>query len=231
MKISALDIRKQVFRKTLRGYDEHEVNAFLELIASQVEDFHHENRTLRDQLSAMDVQVENYQKIEEALRNALVTAEKVARETKQNADKEVEITLRDAQHRAQRSVESARGILGGVQNDLLDLARQRRDYVTRFRLLVETQLRMLDLKQVEFEDEDNLRRLEEIQRELFERGDADDRSGTKSAALIHEPDQPERNVVAETVADLSIGDPEYGVPVNREQAAEDRPETTHEETS
>ncbi|NNE09561.1 MAG: hypothetical protein HKN20_13455, partial [Gemmatimonadetes bacterium] len=69
---------------------------------------------------------------------------------------------------AQRSVESAREILGSVQRDLLEMAKQRRDYLTRFRLLVETQMKMLDIKQVEFEDEENLRRLEEIQRELFE---------------------------------------------------------------
>ncbi len=169
MKITPLDIRKQMFRKVLRGFDEHEVNAFLELIASQVEELLQKNRGLEEQIASMEVQVENYRKIEEALRNALVTAEKVARETKMNADQEVEHTLKDAQHRAQRAVESARGILEGVQNDLSEMAKQRRDYLTRFRLLVETQLKMLDLKQIEFEDAENIRRLEEIQNDLFER--------------------------------------------------------------
>ncbi len=169
MKITPLDIRKQIFRKTMRGYDEHEVNAFLELIASQVENLLQENRNFSDQISSMEMQLENYMKIEEALRNALVTAEKVARETKQNADQEVELTLKDAQHRAQRSVESARSVLESVQNDLVDMSKQRRDYLTRFRLLVETQLKMLDLKQIEFEDAENLHRLEEIQSELFRR--------------------------------------------------------------
>lgn len=168
MKISPLDIRKQMFRKSLRGYDEHEVNAFLERVANEVEDLLQENRGLHDQVGSLEVQVENYRKIEEALRNALVTAEKVARETKMNADQEVAITLKDAQVRAQRSVESAREILSSVQRDLLEMAKQRRDYLTRFRLLVETQMKMLDIKQVEFEDGENLRRLEEIQRELFE---------------------------------------------------------------
>lgn len=174
MKISPLDIRKQMFRKSLRGYDEHEVNAFLERVANEVEDLLQENRGRQDQLSSLEIQVENYRKIEEALRNALVTAEKVARETKMNADQEVALTLKDAQVRAQRSVEAAREILGSVQRDLLEMAKQRRDYLTRFRLLVETQMKMLDIKQVEFEDEENLRRLEEIQRELFE--DSFDRS-------------------------------------------------------
>ncbi len=163
-----------MFRKSLRGYDEHEVNAFLERVANEVEDLLQENRGRQDQLSSLEIQVENYRKIEEALRNALVTAEKVARETKMNADQEVALTLKDAQVRAQRSVEAAREILGSVQRDLLEMAKQRRDYLTRFRLLVETQMKMLDIKQVEFEDEENLRRLEEIQRELFE--DSFDRS-------------------------------------------------------
>ncbi|NNE09646.1 MAG: DivIVA domain-containing protein, partial [Gemmatimonadetes bacterium] len=102
MKISPLDIRKQMFRKGLRGYDEHEVNAFLERVANEVEDLLQENRGLQDQVGSLETQVENYRKIEEALRNALVTAEKVARETKMNADQEVALTLKDAQVRAQR---------------------------------------------------------------------------------------------------------------------------------
>jgi cell division initiation protein len=194
VKISPLDIRKQMFRKGLRGYDEHEVNAFLERVANEVEDLLQESRGLRDQVGSLETQVANYRKIEEALRNALVTAEKVARETKMNADQEVALTLKDAQVRAQRSVEAAREILGSVQRDLLEMAKQRRDYLTRFRLLVETQMKMLDIKQVEFEDEENLRRLEEIQRELFEDSfDRDRESGhqdTEEMRLAETPHPP-----------------------------------------
>jgi len=37
MKISPLDIRKQTFRKALRGLDEQEVGNFLEMVAEEVE--------------------------------------------------------------------------------------------------------------------------------------------------------------------------------------------------
>jgi cell division initiation protein len=168
MKISPLDIRKQTFRKALRGLDEQEVASFLEMVADEVEEVVQENRALRDRISTSDIQLENYRRIEEALRNALVTAEKVARDTKKNADQEVEIRLKDADLRAQRAVQTARGILESVRGDLVDLAKQRRDFLARFRLLVETQLKMLDLKRNEYEGEEDLRRLEELQRELFE---------------------------------------------------------------
>ncbi|MBM3319993.1 MAG: DivIVA domain-containing protein [Candidatus Eisenbacteria bacterium] len=168
MKISPLDIRKQTFRKALRGLDEQEVASFLEMVADEVEEVVQENRVLRDRIATSDIQLENYRRIEEALRNALVTAEKVARDTKKNADQEVEIRLKDADLRAQKAVQTARGILESVRGDLVDLAKQRRDFLARFRLLVETQLKMLDLKRNEYEGEEDLRRLEELQRELFE---------------------------------------------------------------
>ncbi|MFH1681221.1 MAG: DivIVA domain-containing protein [Candidatus Eisenbacteria bacterium] len=168
MKISPLDIRKQTFRKTLRGVDEQEVASFLEMVADQVQEVIQENRVLRDRLATGDIQLENYQRIEEALRNALVTAEKVARDTKKNADQEVEIRLKDADLRAQKAVQTARGILESVRGDLVELTKQRRDFLARFRLVVETQLKMLDLKKVEYEGEEDVRRLQELQRELFD---------------------------------------------------------------
>jgi len=173
MKISPLDIRKQTFRKALRGLDEQEVGNFLEMVAEEVEGLVQENRDLRDRMNTLEVQVENYRRIEEALRNALVTAEKVARETKSNADQEVELRMKQADLRAQRAIQSARGILEGIRNDLTELAKQRRDFLARFRLLVETQLKMLDLKRVEYEGDEDLRRLDEIQRALFEEIDAE----------------------------------------------------------
>ncbi len=213
MKITPLDIRKQMFRKTMRGFDEHEVNAFLELIASQVEDLLQENRNIKDKIGSMEVQLENYRNIEEALRNALVTAEKVARETKMNADQEVELTMREAQHRAQRAVESARSVLEGVQNDLVGMSKHRRDYLTRFRLLVETQFKMLDIKQIEFEDEENIRKLEEIQSELFHRegrNDVDRKRETVHPPSAGEqengPDAGEQDVV-DIVAAESMSSP------------------------
>lgn len=168
MKISPLDIRKQTFRKGLRGLDEQEVVSFLEMVADQVEGLLQENRELKDRMATAEVQLENYRRIEEALRNALITAEKVARDTKRNADQEVEILLKDADLKARRSVQSARGILESMRSDLVELNKQRRDFLTRFRLMVETQLKMLDLKRVEFESEEDMRRLEDIQRALFE---------------------------------------------------------------
>ena len=192
----------------MRGYDEHEVNAFLELIASQVETLLQENRNINDRISSMEMQLENYMKIEEALRNALVTAEKVARETKQNADQEVELTLKEAQHRAQRSVESARSVLEGVQSDLVDMSKQRRDYLTRFRMLVETQLKMLDLKHIEFEDEENLHRLEEIQSELFRRDAKEERNRGVSDSQItpEEDDGGDAESAAQSVVEIMAAD-------------------------
>jgi cell division initiation protein len=168
MKISPLDIRKQTFRKALRGVDEQEVASFLEMVANHVEEIVQENRVLKDRIATSDIQLENYRRIEEALRNALVTAEKVARDTKKNADQEVEIRLKDADLRSQRAVQSARGILENIRGQLAELTTQRRDFIARYRMLVETQLKMLDLKIVEYEGEEDLRRLEEIQRALFD---------------------------------------------------------------
>ncbi len=215
MNISPLDIRKQTFHKTFRGVDEQEVSAFLELIADQLEEFIQENRNLKDRIATAEVQLENYRRIEEALRNALVTAEKVARDTKSNADQEVEILLKEAELRAQRSIQSARGILEGIRSDLVEMTKQRRDFLLRFRLLVETQLKMLDLKRVEYEGEEDYRRLEEIQQALFDEDPlpGEEKSGppageTEAKAILGMADRLEEAEEAEEAEEEDRPQPE-----------------------
>lgn len=50
MKITPLEIKRQLFKKSLRGYDSVEVETFLEMVSNEVEDLIRENRELKDQL-------------------------------------------------------------------------------------------------------------------------------------------------------------------------------------
>ena len=77
MRLTPLDIRKQEFKKAMRGLDADEVYAFLATIADEYEAVINDNKALRERLLELDDKVQEYRNMEKTLRDTLLTAERV----------------------------------------------------------------------------------------------------------------------------------------------------------
>ena len=88
-----LDIQKKEFRHVLRGYSEDEVDAFLDKVAQEFENLIRENQELKEKVTQTEQSVARYREIEEAIKNALVMAQKNTDELRQNAEKEARLLL------------------------------------------------------------------------------------------------------------------------------------------
>ena len=77
MRITPLDIRKQEFRKAMRGLDSDEVYAFLSTVAEEYEAALSDNKALRERVLELDDKVQEYRNLERTLRDTLLTAERV----------------------------------------------------------------------------------------------------------------------------------------------------------
>lgn len=91
MKLTALEIKQQQFEKTLRGYDVSEVNAYLNLVASEWEHMVGKIRDLETKLETMDERLKHFERVEQALHETLKT-------TKENADHKLESAKKEAEH-------------------------------------------------------------------------------------------------------------------------------------
>lgn len=91
MKLTALEIKQQQFEKTLRGYDASEVNAYLNLVASEWEQMVGKIRDLETKLETMDERLKHFERVEQALHETLKTA-------KENADHKLESAKKEAEH-------------------------------------------------------------------------------------------------------------------------------------
>ena len=100
MKISSLDIRKQEFSRSFRGFDPDEVDAFLNLVSTQWQDMVDELRRAEDRLREQDLKLAHYMKVEEALEEALKTARASSRQTLENAEKRAAALVQEAEDRA-----------------------------------------------------------------------------------------------------------------------------------
>ena len=103
MRMTAMDIRQQQFAvRMFRGFDPQEVDAFLEEMADEVEELSRENAHLKEQLNAFEEKSRGVEGREKTLQDALVTTQRIAEDFKENARREAELVLRDAQLRSQK---------------------------------------------------------------------------------------------------------------------------------
>ncbi|MDQ3020169.1 MAG: DivIVA domain-containing protein [Bacteroidota bacterium] len=100
--ISPKDIKKNDFKKTFRGYDPNEVDAFLETVSLKYERLIEENISFNERIKTLSSDVEVYKENEATLQRAIVKAQDLAEEILENAKKKSENIIKEAELNAQK---------------------------------------------------------------------------------------------------------------------------------
>ncbi len=156
MKISPMDIQRQTFARRFRGLDREEVRSYLTLVAEEVAALQHEREDLARQLQHIKVLLEEHRERETILKNTLLTAQKLSEDIRDNARKQSESVIREAELQADRLVELAQSRAHEVEHSILELRSHRSGIRTDVRALITRLTHLLDLQE-EAELEDNLR--------------------------------------------------------------------------
>ncbi|UCF69949.1 MAG: DivIVA domain-containing protein [candidate division WOR-3 bacterium] len=144
MPITPLEIRKQEFKKTVRGYDSHEVREFLDMVATEMEELLRANAGLSERVKDMDLKIEDYRRMEKILQDTLTTTQKAADDLKSGAKKESETIIANARVEAQRFLKEAQTELGRIREETKIVEHQKLLLVSEFRGLLESYLRLLE---------------------------------------------------------------------------------------
>lgn len=143
MVLTPLDIHNKEFKKSFRGYNEEEVDEFLDKIVKDYERLYQDNIELKETVDRINSKLEHYQHMENTLHNTLVIAQETAEEVKLNAKKESELQLKESEIRGQKLVDEAMSKVRRMNAECEELKKQAQVYRTRMRTLVEAQLEML----------------------------------------------------------------------------------------
>jgi len=138
--LTPLDVRKQEFRRSLRGYEPVGVEDFRARVADELERILREKAVLEERVAALGEQLRAYRERERAMNEALVAAQQLREETRAGAAREAQVIVREAQGEAQRMLDAARASQGEVERQSADVQRQFQAYVAGFRALLERQL-------------------------------------------------------------------------------------------
>lgn len=156
MRITPLDVRKQEFRKGMRGLDPDEVYAFLATVADEYEAALNDNKALRERLLELDDKVQEYRTIERTLRDTLVTAERVTVESKDNARREASLIVKEAQLQAERALRDISSEAVRLRQEIQRLRSQRDAYVAKMRVVAESHVKFIDSAERDFRSDEDL---------------------------------------------------------------------------
>jgi DivIVA domain-containing protein len=143
-RLTPLDVRRQQFPTAMRGYDKAQVDAFRDRVADEMEDLTRRIQDLEAKARGFHEQLRAFREREKALNEALVSAQQLRSEMREQAEREAQLMMREARAEADRLVEAARGEARRITADLEGLERTRRAYIMQIRSLVERQLAELE---------------------------------------------------------------------------------------
>ena len=155
MRITPLDVRKQEFRKAVRGFDCDEVRAFLSTLADEYETVLVDNKQIREMLMEQEDKIQEYQGMERNLRDTLMTAERVMQETRETASKKGDLIIQDAELKARQILEECRLRTEELRREIMSLRKEKESYLGRFKSLAEAQIKFVETHESDFEDLDN----------------------------------------------------------------------------
>lgn len=149
MRLSPLDISKQEFTKSLRGYDPAQVRAFLEKVADELADIEAERARLQQENLKLQTQLDSYKQMEESLRESLLTAQKSLEDARAGSQRERDMMLREAKLEAEQVVRDAERRTQTARDELHRLNTQREAYIKRLRFLLSSQQELIDMLEQE----------------------------------------------------------------------------------
>ncbi len=139
--LTPLDIRRYDFgAKSFRGYDEKKVEDFRNQVAEELERLSRLNAELDSKARGFHEQLRAFRERDKALNEALVSAQQLRSEIREQAEREAQLILREARAEGDRQLDSIRNDTRQLEADMLGLEKSRRAFIGQLRQIAERQL-------------------------------------------------------------------------------------------
>lgn len=137
MRLSSIDIKKQDFKKSMRGYDVSEVEAYLDTVGNNVENLFRELEMLNEQIAKLKEEKEEltneiqvYRENEKTFQKAIVKSQDMAEDVLENAKKRAELIIKEAEILSSKTKMQA-------QEDFLNLRQELEELKSKNELVID----------------------------------------------------------------------------------------------
>lgn len=142
--LTPLDIRRYDFGSALRGYDKARVDEFRDQVAAEVEHLLKQCQELENKAKGFHEQLKAFRDRDKALNEALISAQQLRGDIREQAEKESQLIIREARAEAEKLIDKATGDVRAIQAELDTLVRTRRAFLVQLRMMVQRQLAEID---------------------------------------------------------------------------------------
>lgn len=160
MRITPMDIEQQEFSRSFRGYNEEEVDDFLDKIVKDYEELINENVRLNEEIEKMKERLKEFSEIEESLRGALLNTQKSAEEIKGRVENEAKVMVKKAEIEVEVIKQKASQKEDEVKNEINNLRRYKFMFKEKFKSMLNLYLKMLESE--EFEEQGDYKITEKV---------------------------------------------------------------------
>jgi cell division initiation protein len=153
MRMTALDVQNHTFPRRLKGYDVDEVEQFRSALVEDWTALTAEADALRRRVAELEGRVDELNAHEQALRNALVTAQGMSDELRRTAEHEAQMRVGHAELQAEKILAGAHHEASRLAHDVRELRSLRSRMAASVRATIETHLALLEGFSADPEDE------------------------------------------------------------------------------
>lgn len=149
--LTPIDIHNKEFKRSFRGYDEDEIDDFLDQVVNDYEHLFRENEKLKAELQQAKKRVEQYTTLEDSIKDSLTLAQKTATEytthakqeadtMRENAAKECQNLRREAEMQAQKRIAESKENVRAIVAEYERLVQEKNQFLRRMQTMLESEL-------------------------------------------------------------------------------------------
>jgi cell division initiation protein len=136
IRLSALDIKKKEFEQKMRGFDPIEVKAYLDVVSQEMDALTIEKAQAEHELGETKKRLEHFLGLEQTLERTLVGAQQTSIKMEEQARKEAELIIREAELKRDQALNNINSELDKAQGELFRLRAEYDSTLVRMRALM-----------------------------------------------------------------------------------------------
>lgn len=161
-RLTAMDVRKQQFRRGWRGYDAEEVRMYLQSVAEELERLNLQNGELLEEAGQLRRELAELRSRERTLQETLVSAQKMADELTERSRARADLIVKEARLKSEQTLQEHQDQLARLEAEISRAKLERDLFEKRLRATIEEHVDLLERRQEDRSGLDNVHPLRRL---------------------------------------------------------------------
>lgn len=151
--LTPIEIKKQEFSRSVRGYDISEVRSFLETVADDLTKLNEKLRSQEISIEKLQSELKPMQSMEQTMKEAVFNTQETLRTAQEGSRKEANLIIKGAELEADRLIRKAHEEVRSIRQEIDVLIERRDSFIRKLKHLLRSELELIDLLEVQEPDD------------------------------------------------------------------------------